>query len=94
MRDGRFRYAELEGEVAHTQFRPRQSIENADARGIPEHSEDLSQAFDSVRIERGHLNTCSYITTMGLPAQTCFGYDRALGRLKTRVLYELRERRG
>ena len=30
---------------------------------------------------------------MGLPAQTCFGYDRALGWLKTHVLYELREKR-
>ena len=30
---------------------------------------------------------------MGLPPQPRFGYDRALGRLKTHVLYELRETR-
>jgi hypothetical protein len=29
---------------------------------------------------------------MGLPQQPRFGYDPALGRLKTHVLYELRER--
>jgi len=28
---------------------------------------------------------------MGLPQQPRFGYDRALGALKTHVLYELRE---
>ena len=29
---------------------------------------------------------------MGLPPQPRFGYDRALGRLKTRAIYELREK--
>jgi hypothetical protein len=29
---------------------------------------------------------------MGLPPQPRFGYDRALGWLKTHVLYELREK--
>jgi len=31
---------------------------------------------------------------MGLPQQPRFGYDRALDRLKTHVLYELRENDG
>jgi hypothetical protein len=52
MRDGGFGYAELEGEVAHTPFRPRQGIEDSDSGGIPEHPEDLGQAFDGMRIER------------------------------------------
>jgi hypothetical protein len=31
---------------------------------------------------------------MGLPPYSRFGYDRALGRLKTHVLYELRKKAG
>ena len=93
MRDSGFSHAKLKGQITNAEFRPRQGVENAHPRGVSEHAKDLGQAFDDVRIELGHMNTCSYITTMGLPQQPRFGYDRALDRLKTHVLYELREKR-
>ena len=85
-------YAELLREVADTEFRAREGIEDSHTSGIAEHAEDLGQPFDGVRIKLRHMNTCSYITAMGLPPQPRFGYDGALGRPKTRVLYELREK--
>jgi hypothetical protein len=86
MRDRGLGHSELKREVANAQLGARQGIENAHTGGVSEHTEDLGQSFDSVCIELGHLNTCSYITTMGLPPQPRFGYDRALGRLKTHGL--------
>src|SRR5512139_3857233 len=92
MRDRRLGHAELKREVTDAELRTGKRIEDSHASGITEHAEDLGQSFNGLCIELRHLNTCSYITTMGLPPQPCFGYDRALGRLKTHVLYELRER--
>src|SRR5262245_39931691 len=92
MRDCRLGYAELEREVTDAELRARKRVEDSYARGITEHAKNLGQSINGLCIELRHLNTCSYITTMGLPPQPCFGYDRALGWLKTHVLYELREK--
>ena len=91
MRDGGFGHAELEREVTDTQLGAGERIKDSHTCGVAEHAEDLGQPLDSLCIKLGHMNTCSYITTMGLPPQPRFGYDRALGRLNTHVLYELRD---
>ena len=92
MGDRRLGYAELQREVTDAELRAREGIEDSHTRGISEHAKYLGQSLNGLWIELRHLNTCSYITTMGLPPQPCFGYDGALGRLKTHVLYELREK--
>ena len=64
MRDGRLGDAELTGKVADTQLGPRQRIEDSHARRIAEDAKDFGQAVNGVRVKSGHMNKCSYVSTL------------------------------
>jgi len=51
MRDGRLSNAELTGQVADTELRPRQRIEDSDTRRIAQHAKDFGQAVNGVRVK-------------------------------------------
>jgi hypothetical protein len=51
MRDRGLGHAELQGKVANAQLGSRQGIEDSHTSGVSEHSENLGQPFDGVRIE-------------------------------------------
>src|SRR6185436_1404141 len=51
MRHGRLGDAELTGEIADTELRPRQGIENPHPRRIAEHAKDLGQAVNGMHVK-------------------------------------------
>ena len=51
MRHGRLGDAELTGEIADAELRPRERIENPHARRIAEHAKDLGQAVNGMHVK-------------------------------------------